>query len=124
MNDKEYIQTLPEDVHYYHVEKSGSSSMGGTLNKFGKFNRSYLSENVVAHSDCGFTFVREPISRFISGYYTVNKLIFMHNKYALKPYDIPKRFGIYTKSDGISIRVFGDLTFGTYHVSGFNLECG
>eukprot|EP01084_Bolivina_argentea_P015967 29908_1 len=93
MNDKKnYIAKLPQDVHYYHIEKSGSSSMGGTLNKFGGFNRTYLSENVISHVDCGFTFVREPISRFISGYYTVNKLIFHHNKYAKKRYPIPDIF--------------------------------
>lgn len=38
---------------------------------------------------------REPISRFISGYYTVNKLIFNHNKYGKKPYLHPKLFTFY-----------------------------
>ena len=58
MNDPEYMESLPKDAHYFHVEKSGSSSMAGTLVKYGAFNRSYLSENVVSHTDCGFTFVR------------------------------------------------------------------
>lgn len=59
MNDKEnYMASLPRDAHYYHIEKSGSSSMGGTLNKFGGFNRTYLSENIIDSVDCGFTFVR------------------------------------------------------------------
>ena len=99
MNDKEnYISNLPNDVHYYHIEKSGSSSMGGTLSKFGGFNRTYLSENVITHNDCGFTFVREPISRFISGYYTVNRLIYHHNKYAKKRYPIPDLFTFWNKT--------------------------
>ena len=59
MNDQAgYMAGLPSDAHYYHIEKSGSSSMGGTLEKFGGFNRTYLSENVEAHTDCGFTFIR------------------------------------------------------------------
>eukprot|EP01083_Nonionella_stella_P209637 759734_1 len=95
MNDKSYIASLPADAHYYHIEKSGSSSLGGTLIQFGGFNRTYLSENTVTHVDCGFTFVREPISRFISGYYTVNMLIYMHNKYAKKRYPIPDKFSFW-----------------------------
>ena len=52
------ISELPKTAHYYHIEKFGSSSLGGTMAKYGGFNRTYLSENVITQSDCGFTFVR------------------------------------------------------------------
>ena len=50
----------------------------GILHQF-DWNNSYSSENVISHTNCGFTFVREPISRFVSGYYTTNRLIYFHN---------------------------------------------
>eukprot|EP01084_Bolivina_argentea_P015959 29898_1 len=60
---------------FYHIEKSGSSSIAGMLHVY-NFNTSYTSENALFHCQCGFTFVRDPISRFVSGYYTINKLIY------------------------------------------------
>ena len=78
MNDKEYQQSLPNNVFYYHIPKTGSSSIGSMLMSW-QYNRSFISENMISHTQCGFTFVREPISRFVSGYYTVNRLIYFHN---------------------------------------------
>eukprot|EP01084_Bolivina_argentea_P015956 29894_1 len=75
MNDNNYRLSLPDNVMYYHIEKSGSSSIAGMLHVY-NFNTSYTSENALFHCQCGFTFVRDPISRFVSGYYTINKLIY------------------------------------------------
>ena len=78
-NDETYRDSLPDNPFYYHIEKSGSSSIGSGILSFYDYNHSYISENMISHSNCGFTFVREPLSRFISGYYTVNRLIYFHN---------------------------------------------
>ena len=79
MNDAEYKKLLPDNSMYYHIEKSGSSSIGMGILMHHDYNHTYISENMISHSICGFTFVREPVSRFISGYYTVNRLIYFHN---------------------------------------------
>eukprot|EP01084_Bolivina_argentea_P165061 286849_1 len=52
---------------------------GGILGFRNNFTISVMSENTRTHAQCGFTFVREPVDRFISGYYTVNRLIYGHN---------------------------------------------
>ena len=94
MNDKQHQQRLPDNIMYYHIEKSGSSSIGSGILSSHDYNHSYISENMISHSICGFTFVREPISRFISAYYTVNRLIYFHNLPGVfkKRYDHDKLF--------------------------------
>eukprot|EP01083_Nonionella_stella_P095976 269594_1 len=93
LNDMEYRNTLPHNVMYYHIEKSGSSSIGHGILLGQKYNSSYVSENMMTHTECGFTFVREPISRFISAYYTINRLIYFHN--------LPGSFKIKYKHDRV-----------------------
>merc|ERR1712228_1158364 len=79
MNDMNYRKNQSQNIYYYHIEKSGSSSIGsGILNQF-NFSNSYFSENLISSTKCGFTFVRHPIFRFLSAYYTVNRLIYFHN---------------------------------------------
>ena len=65
---------------FYHIEKSGSSSVAGMMHEY-HFNTSYSSENARFHCQCGFTFIRDPISRFVSGYYTINKLIYWYHEH-------------------------------------------
>eukprot|EP01084_Bolivina_argentea_P051227 94221_1 len=80
MNDKNYISNSNPNVYYYHIPKTASSSIGGSiLGKHMNFTMSFLNENMIANVKCGFTFVREPIERFVSAYYTVNRLIYGHN---------------------------------------------
>eukprot|EP01084_Bolivina_argentea_P161548 281218_1 len=71
-------QSINNNVFYYHIEKSGSSSIAAILRTFG-FSQTFVSENWISSTKCGFTFVRDPIKRFISGYYTVNRLIYQRN---------------------------------------------
>eukprot|EP01083_Nonionella_stella_P037824 103082_1 len=66
------------NIFYYHIEKSGSSTIRLILDEMG-FETSFVSENWRTSTKCGFTFVRDPIDRFISGYYTVNRLIYERN---------------------------------------------
>ena len=35
-----------------------------------------IGHSVQISTDCGFTFVRNPLTRFIAGYYTINRKIF------------------------------------------------
>ena len=67
-----------DNICFHHIEKAGSSSIAGMMHEY-DFNTTYTSENVELHCECGFTFVRDPISRFVSGYYTINKLIYWYH---------------------------------------------
>ena len=38
-----------------------------------------IGRSIRVHTDCGYSFVRNPITRFIAGYYTTNRKIYqMH----------------------------------------------
>eukprot|EP01084_Bolivina_argentea_P153348 267393_1 len=72
---------------YYHIPKSGSSSIHIMLANYFNFVPYWQSHNQrgfkhisnwgMMKSQCAFTFVRHPIKRLISGYYTINKAIFI-----------------------------------------------
>ena len=77
--------SLPQ-VAYYHIPKCASSStkrmlhrVGGTrLNWRQSLFDGYVSPGVLGDAnpiECGFTFVRHPIHRFISAYYTLNLML-------------------------------------------------
>ena len=72
------LKSKNNNIFYYHIEKSGSSSIGQIL-KSSNFKQTFVSENWLSSTNCGFTFIRDPIERFISGYYTVNRLIYDRN---------------------------------------------
>ena len=82
MNRKE---TIPIPI-YYMIAKSASSSIMTNLRESFGTNWSqtvhknhaipFIGHSVRIHTDCGFTFVRNPITRFIAGYYTINRKIY------------------------------------------------
>ena len=72
---------------YYMIAKCGSSTIFTILDTiFNKkivkttMHKSYtinnLNKPISINTNCGFTFVRNPITRLISGYYTINRKIF------------------------------------------------
>jgi len=71
-------------VSYYHVPKCGSSSIRKMLSQIGGtrvlwtqslFDGYAAPSSLVREIECGFTFVRHPIHRFISAYYTLNMML-------------------------------------------------
>lgn len=88
---KQKRQKMPEFVEHYPVyfmiAKAASSSIMDLLRAYNeKFG--YLKDGDVVHkivdgnvsSECSFTFVRDPITRFIAGYYTINALLYLQLK--------------------------------------------
>ncbi len=76
---------------YFMIAKSGSTSILSYLqryhdeygyNEYGDIvHKIAVSENInVVQSRCSFTFVRDPMTRFISGYYTLNGLLWLSLK--------------------------------------------
>ena len=72
---KEWFKSFPI---YYMIPKGGSSSIFSLLkltNKYGEFGQIFhenLRYQAPKWNDCSFTFVRNPIDRLLSGYYTLN----------------------------------------------------
>eukprot|EP01083_Nonionella_stella_P047578 127366_1 len=67
---------------YYHVSKCGSSSIHNMLNNHYSTTRMYWRNLLdldgyepLPDIDCAFTFIRHPIDRIISGYYTVLSML-------------------------------------------------
>ena len=64
---------------YYHMPKCASSSTAGMLSDHFDFKQQWYdgppSNHETVYTQCGFTFVRNPIERFISGYYTINNML-------------------------------------------------
>ena len=84
--------TMPEVV-YYHIPKCGSSSIKEMLYEIGgtridwrqSLFDGYVSPRILNRNiKCGFTFVRHPIHRFISGYYTLNWMLHSDSKTLFK----------------------------------------
>ncbi len=69
---------------FYHIPKSASSSTASMTTDFFNFGSKWVARHeIIRHpynyTTCGFAFVRHPIQRFISGYYTINAMIFSEN---------------------------------------------
>eukprot|EP01084_Bolivina_argentea_P055237 101272_1 len=76
---------------YFMIAKSGSTSIFGYLQQYNRYfgydkyghigHKIAVNEKInVIQSYCSFTFVREPVQRFISGYYTINALLWIKLK--------------------------------------------
>lgn len=65
---------------YYNIEKSASSTISRLMQKYNNMEQKVIiynrNDNIINNTICGFTVVRNPINRFISGYYTVNYLLY------------------------------------------------
>eukprot|EP01084_Bolivina_argentea_P046053 84781_1 len=94
------------DPIFYHIPKTASSSTATMAKDYFNFGSKWITRHeIIRHpynaSKCGFTFVRDPIKRFISGYYTVNAMIFgenelnftNHNNSKFHKYKFIKTFG-------------------------------
>ena len=72
---KKWIKEFPI---YYMLPKGGSSSIWKILKstnkyeKYGQITQSQIHQNAIFGSKCSFIFVRSPIDRVLSGYYTLN----------------------------------------------------
>ena len=73
-----------QQIAYYHIPKCGSTSMKKMLEVIGAtriqwrqslFNGYAKQYMIHKKIKCGFTFVRHPIHRFISAYYTFNQML-------------------------------------------------
>jgi len=63
---------------YFNIEKSASSTTTTYLKRQTgeyEFEQNIIDSNTVVISNCSFTFVRDPLQRFVSAYYTVNRLM-------------------------------------------------
>ena len=88
-NVKKNNESLPSFVEHYPVyfmiAKSASSSISNLLKEyneyFGYSAYGSIDHKIAIHanikSECSFTFVRDPITRFIAGYYTINALLYL-----------------------------------------------
>ena len=67
-----------ETTSYFNIEKSASSTTTTYLkrqkNEY-EFEQNIVDSGDVVISNCSFTFVRDPLQRFISAYYTVSRLM-------------------------------------------------
>eukprot|EP01084_Bolivina_argentea_P247205 413617_1 len=83
---------------FYHIPKCASSStaaMTGELFNFSIHWRAGPDKmHEPIHTKCGFAFIRDPIQRFISAYYTINKKIYreMKHEFISGADRIPERF--------------------------------
>eukprot|EP01083_Nonionella_stella_P050834 135105_1 len=65
---------------FYHIPKCGSSSTASMTSELFNWTIHWrlgperMHEPI--HTQCGFAFIRDPIQRFISAYYTINKKIY------------------------------------------------
>ena len=84
VNNSYYEQMRYPQVAYYHITKCGSTStkkmlevMGGTRIAWKQsLMAGYPSPDMTGKRiRCGFTFVRHPIHRFISAYYTIEAML-------------------------------------------------
>eukprot|EP01084_Bolivina_argentea_P233638 393459_1 len=95
---------------YYQIVKCGSSSIKRVLEEYST-SHSIIEEwhsigNIGdnsnrIHTDCGFTFVRNPITRFIAGYYTIHLHMFeaFNKTFDLQKRKIIKRNDIWNNVD-------------------------
>eukprot|EP01083_Nonionella_stella_P225758 802322_1 len=71
---------------YFMIAKSGSTSILGYLRRYNRIfgydkyggighDKPVVDRVTVIQSPCSFTFVRDPVTRFISGYYTINAML-------------------------------------------------
>eukprot|EP01084_Bolivina_argentea_P006479 12296_1 len=63
---------------YFNIEKSASSTTTTYLKRQKgdlEFEQTIISSGQLVISNCSFTFVRDPLQRFVSAYYTVNRLM-------------------------------------------------
>ena len=63
---------------YFNIEKSASSTTTTYLKRQpnnNTFEQNIIDSNTLVISNCSFTFVRDPLQRFVSAYYTVNRLM-------------------------------------------------
>ena len=103
---------------YYHMPKCASSSTASMLADHFDFKQQWVdgpdTNHAPVHTQCGFTFVRNPIERFISGYYTINNMLYRE----LKDENGRKTFSNHTNEkykDYKFIRVIGEpQRFETY----------
>eukprot|EP01083_Nonionella_stella_P107763 312524_1 len=75
---------------YYHLEKCASSSVYYNLvHSFGNqwdaveekgFTLTHIGQTYQMRTGCGYTFVRNPITRFIAGYYMINIHIYLQDQ--------------------------------------------
>eukprot|EP01083_Nonionella_stella_P098688 277603_1 len=87
MRRTEMSQADPNTTYpvYYHIPKSASSSTAAMAKEYFNFGSKWVTRHDAIQqpynaTHCGFTFVRDPIKRFISGYYTVNAMIYGENE--------------------------------------------
>ena len=67
-----------QTTSYFNIEKSASSTTTTYLQRQSgeyKFEQNIIDSNTLVISNCSFTFVRDPLQRFVSAYYTVNRLM-------------------------------------------------
>lgn len=97
-NEKRYEQVDNEVPVFYHIPKCGSSSTAAMTSELFNFSIHWrpgpdrMHEPI--HTKCGWAFIRDPIQRFISAYYTINKKIYreMKHEFHSAPDRIPERF--------------------------------
>ena len=80
---------------YYAIRKSASTSIHARINTdFGNkwntfqidYKPKYGDNDIYIDTNCGYTFVRNPIYRFISGYYTISEMLYQeydHHSHSL-----------------------------------------
>ena len=62
-------------ARYINIAKSASTSMMKLMRSTNSMEYTIITEGQYHPSACGFSVVRNPISRFVSGYYTTNLLL-------------------------------------------------
>ena len=84
LNDNELNEYNKYKHHptYFMIPKCGSSSVINLLSQYNKDRNHKIISQHIKHDhiyiDCGFTFIRDPIARIISGYYTSNAHLWKH----------------------------------------------
>ena len=97
-DDKLYSNEDNSIPVFYHIPKCGSSSTAAMTSELFNFSIHWRPgpENMheTIYTKCGFAFIRDPIQRFISAYYTINKKIYreMKHEFISAPDRIPDRF--------------------------------
>ena len=96
--DQHYTNPDNDIPVFYHIPKCGSSSTAAMTSELFNFTIHWqpgpdrMHDNI--RTKCGFAFIRDPIQRFISAYYTINKKIYreMKHEFMSAPDRIPERF--------------------------------